>query len=148
MLARLQARVEQRPQLGPLVFGLPLAKSIAVRKNALLGAGFFFVAACPAYQGVKAKLFNGFKQRHRLVHIARLARMRQPHGAAGHGVFHAAHDQVSAKLLGAVVAKVGHFMKVVAGIDHQQRVGNLAAAAAVHESFFSAFEQHQRVFAA
>ena len=70
--------------------------------------------------------------------------MRQPHGATLHGVFHAAHNQLGLQLFGARVAEIGHFMEVVAGVDHQERVGNAAHA----ECFFGAFEHHQRVFAA
>ena len=58
MLAGLQPGVEQRPQLGPLGLGLPLAEAVAVREDALLGAGFFFVAAGAANQRVKAEFVN------------------------------------------------------------------------------------------
>ena len=60
----LDAGVKQRPQLRALGLGLPLAKGIAVRKNALFGSGFFFITACTAYQRIKAKLVNGFEQGH------------------------------------------------------------------------------------
>ena len=144
VLARGQPGVEQRPQLGALGLGLPLAKAVAVAEDALFGAGFFFVAARAANQGIKAELFNGFEQRDRLVYVAAFARVRQAHGAARHRVFDAAHDQLGAEFLGAKVAEVGHFREVVAGVDHQQRVGDAANA----KGFFGALEHHQRVFAA
>ena len=59
VLAGLQLGVEQRPQLGALVFGLPLAKAVAVAEDAFLGAGFFLVAAGTADQRVKAEFFDG-----------------------------------------------------------------------------------------
>jgi len=70
--------------------------------------------------------------------------MRQAHRAARHGVFNAAHDQLGAQLLGALVAEGGDLGEVVAGVDHQQRVGNAARA----KCFLGALEHHQRVLAA
>ncbi|MNT02008.1 hypothetical protein D3C72_1364950 [compost metagenome] len=144
MFARRQARVEQCPQLGTLRLGLPLAKAVAVGEDALLGAGLLLVAARTANQRVEAELLNGFEQRDRLVHIARFARVRQAHRAACHGVFDAAYDQLGAQLLGAKIAEVGHLWEVVAGVDHQQRVGDAARA----ECFFRALEHDQRILAA
>ena len=151
VLTRLQFVVEQGPQLGALGLGLPLAKAVAVRKDALFGAGFFFVAAGTANQRVKSKLFNRFEQRDRLVHVAAFARVGQAHGAFFHGVFDAAHDQLGTQFLGARVAEVGHFLEVVAGVDHEQRVGDAAAtrgACFSSEGFFGALEHDQRVLAA
>ena len=144
VLARGQPGVEQGPQLGALGLGLPLAKAVAVREDALLGAGFFLVAAGAADQRVEAELFDGFEQGHRLVHIARLARVGQAHGATLHRVFDVAHDQFGLQFLGAEVAEIGHFGEVVAGVDHQQRVGDAADA----EGLFGALEHHQRILAA
>jgi hypothetical protein len=70
--------------------------------------------------------------------------MRQAHGAAFHRVFDVAHDQLGAQFLRAQVAEVGHLVEVVAGVYHQQRVGDAAHA----ESFFRALEHHQRILAA
>ena len=42
------------------------------------------------------------------------------------------------------VAEVGHFGEVVAGVDHQQRIGDAARA----EGLLGALEQHQRILAA
>ena len=147
MLARLKAGVEQRPQLRALGLGLPLAKGIAVRKNALLGARLFFVTARTANQRVEAEFINGFQQRHRLVHVARLVGVGQPHGAACHRILDVAHDQVGTQLLGPVVAEVGDLNEVVASVDHQQRVGDAAAALRVGKSLFCALQQHQRILA-
>jgi hypothetical protein len=69
-----------------------------VAEDALLGAGLFLVAARAADQGVEAELVDRLQQRHRLVHIARFAGVGQAHGAARHGVFHAAHDQLGGSL--------------------------------------------------
>ena len=148
MLAGLNARIEQRPQLGALGFGLPLTESVAVREDAFLGAGFFLIPAGAANQRIKAKFVNRFQQRHGLVHIARLARVCKPHSATFHGIFNVAHNQFGAQLFGAVIAKIGHFLEVVAGVYHQQRIRNAAAALRVYKSLLGAFEQDQRVLAA
>jgi hypothetical protein len=42
------------------------------------------------------------------------------------------------------VAEVGHFGEVVAGVDHQQRVGDAARA----KGLLGALQQHQRILAA
>jgi hypothetical protein len=139
MLARLQAGVEQIPQLWPLGLGLPLAKTIAVAEDALFGAGFFFVTACAANQRVKAEFFNSFEQRDRLVHIAALTRVGQAHRATPHRVFDAAHNQFGTQLLGAKVAEIGHLGEVVTGVDHQQGVGDAASA----KGLFGAFQHDQ-----
>ena len=139
MLAWLQLVVEQRPKLGALGFGLPLAKTVAVAEDALFGAGFFFVSTCTANQRVKTELFDGFEQRDRLVHVAALAGVGQAHGAFFHGVFDAAHDQLGTQFLCTRIAEVGHFGEVVAGVDHQQRIGDATRA----EGFFGALEHDQ-----
>ena len=74
MLAGREARVEQRPQLGPLLLGLPLAEAVAVAEDALLGARLLFVAARAADQRVEAVLLDRFEQRHGLVAVARFER--------------------------------------------------------------------------
>ena len=144
MLTRLQARVEQAPQFRPLRLGLPLAKTVAVAEDALFGAGFFFVAAGTTNERVELEFFNRFQQGDRLVHIAAFTGVGQAHSAARHGVFHTAHDQLGTQFFGAQVAEIGHFMEVMAGVDHQQRVGDVANA----KGFFGALQHHQRILAA
>ena len=95
VFTRLHARVEKRPQLWALRFGLPLAKAVAVAEDAFLGAGFFFIATRATYQGIEAKFFNGFKQGYGLVHIATFTLMGKAYCAALHGVFNVSHNQFS-----------------------------------------------------
>jgi hypothetical protein len=45
VFAEVLAAVKDIPELGALVLGIPLAKIVAVREEALLGTGFFLVAA-------------------------------------------------------------------------------------------------------
>ena len=111
-------RFSDRKVVVALVFGLPLAKAVAVAEDALFGTRLFFVAAGAADQGVKTEFVDGFEQRHRLVRIARLVGARQAHGAARHRILDAAHDLFGTQFLGAQIPEVGHFGEVVAGVDH------------------------------
>src|SRR6218665_2530114 len=77
-LGRHSPTVSPRGQLG-----LPWAEAVSVREEALLGAGFFFIAAGAGEQGVEAERLDRFDQRDRLVHVARLARVGQAHAATG-----------------------------------------------------------------
>ncbi len=45
VFAFMHAAVEDVPELGTLVFGVPLAEVVAVAEEAFFGACFFFVAA-------------------------------------------------------------------------------------------------------
>ena len=148
--------VEQRPQLGPLLFGQPLAKAVAVAEDAFFGAGFFLVAPCAADQAVEAVLFDGFKQRHGLVEVARLQRMRQAHRAAFHAVLQVADHQALAHLGDTLIPEGDHFREVVSGIDMQQREGQfalevIAAPSRIDsgfEGFFCQPQHHARILAA
>ena len=61
--AGIDAAVEEVPELGALVLGVPLAGVVAEGKDALLGARFFFVAACSAECCVEAVLAQAVEQR-------------------------------------------------------------------------------------
>lgn len=61
MFAHIFPAVENVPKFGTLVFGVPLTKLVAVRKNAFLGAGFLLVAACSAYASVKFVFLNSIE---------------------------------------------------------------------------------------
>jgi len=56
VLARAVARVEDVPQLGALVLGVPLAEVVAQADDALLGAGLLLVAATAPEDPVEAVL--------------------------------------------------------------------------------------------
>ena len=70
MLAGLLGSVEEVPELGALVFGIPLPKSVAVAEEALFGTGLFFVASSASKQAVEAFALDGFEQGHRLDSVA------------------------------------------------------------------------------
>ena len=58
VLTRIQATVVEVPDLGSLVLGIPLAEAIAEAEEALLGAGFFLVAAGAADAAIEAELLD------------------------------------------------------------------------------------------
>ena len=57
-----EAGVVEGPELGALVFGVPLAGGVAEAVDALLGAGLFFVAAGSAEGCVEASGFEGVEE--------------------------------------------------------------------------------------
>ena len=57
------AAVVEVPEFGALVLGVPLAGAVAEGEDALLGAGFFFVAARAAEGCVEAVLAQAVEQR-------------------------------------------------------------------------------------
>jgi hypothetical protein len=129
---------------GRWALGCHWPKLSRCEKMRSLARAFSSSRRAPPIRASKAEFFNRFEQRDRLVHVAALARVGQAHGAAGHRVFDAAHDQFGPQFLGAEVAEIGHFREVVAGVDHQQRVGNAARA----KRLLGALEHDQRVLAA
>jgi hypothetical protein len=66
VLPRMLATVEEIPQFGALLPGLPLTETVAVREETLLGAGLLLVAARPAECRVEAELGQRVEQGHRL----------------------------------------------------------------------------------
>src|SRR5439155_2647074 len=140
------ARVEQRPQLGPLLLWLPLAEAVAVAEDALLRARLLLVAPRAADQALEAMLFDGLEQGHGLVAVARFERMRQAHRAALDRVFEVADDEALTHFGDALVAELDDFGEVVAGVHVQQREGQLALElVALHaglESLFARAHHH------
>jgi len=62
VLTEVLLAVEDVPKLGALVLRVPLAELIAMAEEALLGAGFLFIATTTAEAGVELMLFNGVEQ--------------------------------------------------------------------------------------
>src|SRR5699024_3612661 len=71
VLALVDPTVVERPQLGALVLGVPLAEVVAVAVDALLGAGLLLVAAAAAEGRGVAALLDGVQQRADLQTVAR-----------------------------------------------------------------------------
>src|SRR5947209_3191198 len=70
VLALADLAVVQRPQLGPLALGIPLAELVAEREHALLGSRPLLVAPGAAERGVEAVLCDRVQQRGGLKPIA------------------------------------------------------------------------------
>ena len=119
------AAVEEVPQLGALVFGVPLAGGVAEGEDALLGAGFFFVAArsaegCVEAVGAEAvEQGRGFEQS-----AAALGAELDGIGSVGEGFFVAPDDELEAEFGGVAVAEFEHLAELVAGVDVKEREGN------------------------
>ena len=92
------ARVEQRPQLGPLVLRLPLAELVADARRCAPWRAPSPRRGARRRSGVEAELLDRFEQRHRLVGVARLAGRRSRTRAARDRVLDVAHDQPLAQL--------------------------------------------------
>ena len=121
----LTRRVIEVPQLGPLVLGVPLAGAVAKGKDALLGAGFFFVPAGSAEGGVEAVGAQAIEQGGGLEQSAAAAgSQRDRIGAVSNRVFIAPHQQLDAELAGVLIAKGDHLAEFVTGIDMQERKRN------------------------
>ena len=95
-LALVDAAVEEVPQLGPLVLGVPLAEAVAEGIDALLGARFFLVAARAAESRVEAACAERVQQGARLQQPAALLRAQAERaGAVVDGLAIGVHDQLA-----------------------------------------------------
>ena len=70
MLPHGLAAVEEIPKFWPLIFWIPLAELIAMREEALLGAGLFLVASRAAQGAVELVLLDRRQQSRRLQSVA------------------------------------------------------------------------------
>ncbi len=124
-LARMNARVKQIPQFGPLVLGIPLALFVAERKDALLGARFLLVAPCAADGRVETALPQAVEKSLCLQQAA-AALGAQPERvrAIVDGFAIGVDDQLCADFGGVAIAKFDHLAKLVGGVDVQQREGD------------------------
>jgi hypothetical protein len=59
VFARVEAPVIKIPDLGTLIFGIPLAETVAEAEEALFGPGFFLITSGPSNAGVEAVLLDG-----------------------------------------------------------------------------------------
>ena len=125
VFAGVLAAVEEVPEFGALVFRVPLAEVVAVGEEALLGAGFFLVAAAAAEAGVVLVLLDGVEQGDGLQFVAGGVGAFFLDDAAGvDGFLDGADDEAGADEFHEFIA-VGHgFREIVAGIDVDEREGH------------------------
>src|SRR6202034_2869183 len=112
VLALVDARVVEGPQLGTLVFGVPLAEVVAEAEDPLFGARALLVAARAADRRVKAPRGERVEQRRRLQTVARRARTALlDNPALIDRVLDASHDQTLTKLTAATITKLDRLRK-------------------------------------
>jgi len=121
MFALVFATVVEIPEFRSLLLGLPLSKTVAVRKKAFLGARLFFIAARAADGSVKLQLGDSVQQGDRLQHVAAGMRSRfLDSPALVDRVLNVAHDQLGVHLPDEPVAEGQGFREVVPCVDVKQ----------------------------
>src|ERR1019366_2582179 len=106
VLAGVEARIEEVPDLRALVLRIPLAEAVTETEEAFFGAGFLLVAASAADAAVKTELLDGREQRGNLQTVTADLAGRRYRGAVGDGTLHGAHDELAAQLRRPAVAKL------------------------------------------
>ena len=145
MFTEVFAAVEDIPQFGTLVFGIPLAEFVAVGKEALFGAGFFFVAASAAHGRIVAALFQAFQQHIGLQSIPTGTGTDFFFDLAAINRFLHRPDHQFGTHLGHELIAVGHgFREVMSGVHMHQGKGNLGRP----KSFLGQMGHHNRILAA
>ena len=145
--------VEKVPQLGALVFRIPLPKIVAVAEEAFLGTSFLFVASCSTHAGVVLAFFDGIEERSGLQSVA--ARLRSglfPHASGVDGGLDAAHHKLHPEPLRERVTEFKGLREIVPGVDVHQRHGDAGRGECLrrqmrhHNAVFSAAEEDGRSF--
>src|SRR5437899_7739930 len=108
-------RIVDVPQLRAMVILNTLAKLVAEREYALLGARLFLVAPRSADRGIERKLGDRFEQGHRLRGIPAFVEAAQFDRAAADRILDGAHDKPLAELGSAGVAECDHLREIVPG---------------------------------
>ena len=122
VLAGVFAAVEEVPEFGALIFGIPLAEVVAVGEEAFLGAGFFFVAATAPEAGVVLVFFDRVEEGDGLEFVAGGVGAGFFDDAAGvDGFLDVTYDELGAEEFYEFIAVVHGFVEIVAGIDVDER---------------------------
>src|SRR5439155_14000244 len=125
-LAAPVARVEQLPQLGPLVLGIPAVLRRAEREDPLLRARLLLVAPRPAEGRVEAVLVERLLQRLGLHHVrVDDGAVREWIDPAAKAVLVDVYEQVEIVLLRHPVAEGVHLAELPGRVDMQEREGRL-----------------------
>ena len=150
MLANVLAAVENVPQFGPLILRIPLPEIVAVRENALFGAGFFLVAAGTANAGVEFVFFDSVEQRGGLQRVTTCVEARFLfHAASVNRFLHRPHNQFGAQPFHQRVAVFKRFHEVVPRVDMDKRerqfcrIKRLVSQVSNHNRVLSAREQNR-----
>src|SRR5688572_13158350 len=126
-LAGIDPRVVEVPQLGPLIFGIPLTELVTEREEALLRARLLLVAAGTADGGIEAMMAQPGQKSLRFEEAATiLGAQVERIGAGGDGRLIAPDEEVGADLLHAPVPELVHLGKLIARVHVHQWKRDLA----------------------
>ena len=118
VLTLADARVQQRPRLGPLRPRIPATLSIAEAEDAFLRSRLVLIASAATERGIEAVFGQCIEQGDRLQPVAAGAWPCILHRAAGvDGSLHAGHHQSHAPLGHEPIAILDDLGEVVAGVD-------------------------------
>src|SRR5215471_7900145 len=121
VFARINTGIVKIPNLGTLVFGVPLAEAIAETEEPLFGASFLFVPPRTPDATIEPELFDGGQQCGNLQAVAADFAGGRNGDAFGHSFLDLADNEFGAKLGRATIAKLIQFGKMMTGIDVQKR---------------------------
>ena len=145
MLTGMVSPVEKIPQLGALIFGVPLAELVPMREKALLGTGLLLVAAAATETCIEFLSFNRIEQRHGLEGIAGgKGAFLLFHAARIDGCLHGSDHQTRAEFFRKSVAIFNGLGEVVAGVHMEQRKWNFCRP----ESLTGQMSHHDRILTA
>src|SRR6185369_3053836 len=120
-LAGIDPRIVEVPQLGALIFGIPLTELVTKGEEALLRARLFLVAPRAADGGIEAMVAKAGQQSLRFEEAATILRAKvEGIGARGDGRLIAPDEEVSADLLHASVPEFVHLGKFIARVHVHQ----------------------------
>ena len=125
MLAGLVSPVEEIPEFGALVFGIPLAELITVRKEALLGAGLFLITAAATEAGVEFVLLDGVEKGNGLKLVAGgIGALLLFHAALVDRVLDEADHEPGSEFFGKGIAVVERLLEIMSGVHMQEQERN------------------------
>lgn len=120
VFAHLFFAVEDVPEFGTLVFGVPLAEFVAVREEAFFGAGFFFVATGASDGGVELRFGNGVEEGDGLEGVATGVWAFFFDGFSGvDGVLDFSDEEGEFEFFGELIAEAEDFGEIMPRIDMQ-----------------------------
>src|SRR5580698_10037101 len=111
------------PEFRTLIFRIPALVGGTKRKDALLGAGLFLIAACAAECDIEAVLRERLLQSLRLPKVGMQAAVIEGVDAPSHGVRILMHDELHAAARRDIVAHFVHGAKLPARIHVQEWKG-------------------------
>ena len=125
MLAGVVSPVEEIPEFGALVFGIPLAELITVRKEALLGAGLFLITAAATEAGVEFVLLDGVEKGNGLKLVAGgVGPLLLLHAALVDRVLDEADHEPGSEFFGKGIAVVERLLEIMSGVHMQEQERN------------------------